>query len=106
WEPDRSLGGRPELDRCRALLAAGRGRPEEAERLAARAIVVSETRELRWNLLEALRARGLAALLDHDPARAADALGAVWEYTEREGVEEPAEFPVAPDLVEAFVELG
>jgi DNA-binding NarL/FixJ family response regulator len=30
----------------------------------------------------------------------------VWEHTEREGVEEPGEFPVAPDLVEALLETG
>jgi DNA-binding CsgD family transcriptional regulator len=30
----------------------------------------------------------------------------VWEHTEREGIEEPGVFPVAPQLVEARVELG
>jgi DNA-binding CsgD family transcriptional regulator len=35
-----------------------------------------------------------------------DSLAAVWEHLEREGVEEPGVFPVAPDLVEASVELG
>ena len=34
------------------------------------------------------------------------ACGAVWEHTRREGVDEPGAFPVAPDLVEALVELG
>src|SRR5207248_10940900 len=89
-----------------ALLAAGLGRVEEAEARAARVIELCEARGLRWNLLEALRARGLAALLAHEPARAAESLAAVWDHTEREGVEEPAEFPVAPDLVEALLELG
>jgi DNA-binding NarL/FixJ family response regulator len=32
-------------------------------------------------------------------------LRVVWEHTEREDVEEPGLFPVAPDLVEALVEL-
>ena len=59
-----------------------------------------------WQLLEALRARGIAALLAHEPARAAESLGAVWERTQREGVDEPGAFPVAPDLVEGLVELG
>ena len=58
-----------------------------------------------WQVNEALRARGIAALLAHEPARAAESLGAVWEHTQREGVEEPGAFPVAPDLVEALVEL-
>ena len=60
----------------------------------------------RWDRLEALRARGTAALLDHEPSRAAASLGDVWAHTQREGVEEPGVFPVAPDLVEALVELG
>jgi DNA-binding NarL/FixJ family response regulator len=30
----------------------------------------------------------------------------VWEHTRREGVDEPGVFPVAPDLIEALVELG
>ena len=37
---------------------------------------------------------------------AAEQLRAVWEHTLREGVDEPGAFPVAPDLVEALVELG
>ncbi len=36
---------------------------------------------------------------------AAESLGAVWEHTQREGVDEPGAFPVAPDLVEALVAL-
>ena len=61
---------------------------------------------MRWNWLEAMRARGLAALLAHDPARAVESFAPVWDHTQREGVTEPAEFPVAPDLVEALLELG
>lgn len=104
--PERSLLDPRGYKRCRALLAAGRGNAEEAERLAVETIEVCAARGLRWNLLEALRARGVAALLAHDPERAAESLAAVWEHTEREGVTEPAEFPVAPDLVEALTELG
>ena len=33
-------------------------------------------------------------------------LRAVWAHCESEGVEDPGAFPVAPDLVEALVELG
>jgi DNA-binding CsgD family transcriptional regulator len=57
-------------------------------------------------MLEALRARGVAALLSREPARAAESLRAVWERTEREGVRDPGTYPVAPDLVEALVEAG
>src|SRR5262249_23096907 len=52
------------------------------------------------------RARGVAAQLAHDQAQATTSLAEVWEYMRREGVDEPGAFPVAPDLVEALVELG
>jgi DNA-binding NarL/FixJ family response regulator len=93
-------------ERCRALLAAGRGDPVEAERRAAEAIAGAESTGVRWQLLEALRARGIAALLAHEPQRASESLRAVWHITEREGVEEPGAFPVAPDLVEALMGIG
>jgi DNA-binding CsgD family transcriptional regulator len=48
----------------------------------------------------------MAALLAHNPKRAAERLREVWEHTMREGVDEPGVFPVAPELVEALVELG
>jgi DNA-binding CsgD family transcriptional regulator len=96
----------PMYERCRALLAAGRGQPEEAEEWAAKAIAASEATGMRWDLLEASRARGIAALFAHQPERAVESLRGVWEHTEREGVEDPGTFPVAPDLVEALVELG
>src|SRR5205823_4545790 len=92
--------------RCRALLAAARGLPGEAESWAAEATARVEEGESRWDLLEASRALGLAALLSHEPERAAESLRAVWEHIEREGVEEPGAFPVAADLVEALLELG
>ena len=96
----------PHYERCRALLYAGRGLPAEAEKWAAETITRAESMGIPWELLEARRARGIAALLVHEPARALESLRAVWEHTEREGVEEPGVFPVAPDLVEALVELG
>ena len=51
------------------------------------------------------RVRGLAALLGHEPRRAADLLSGVWAHTQRAGVEDPGVFPAAPDLVEALVEI-
>ena len=96
----------PSYERCRALLAVGRGDLDEAEAWAARALVGAEATGARWQQLETLRAEGTAALLAHDPERAADSLREVWEHTQREGVEEPGAFPVAPDLVEALVESG
>ena len=92
--------------RCMALLAAERGEPSDAERHAAEVLVLTDETGNNWDRLEALRARGIAFLLAHEPARAAETLRIVWEHTEREGVEEPGAFPVAPELVEALVELG
>jgi hypothetical protein len=56
--------------------------------------------------LEAHRILGLAKLIAHEPGPAVEHLRAVWEHAERVGVEVPGVFPVAPDLVEALVELG
>jgi DNA-binding CsgD family transcriptional regulator len=103
---DRQLLITATYDRSRALLAAGRGFPEEAERWATSSLAGSEPYGYRWQVLEAFRARGIAALLAAEPARAADSLGAVWEHMRSEGVDEPGAFPVAPELVEALVELG
>jgi DNA-binding CsgD family transcriptional regulator len=107
WDSaDRQLLIRATYERSRALLAAGRGMSDEAERRAASALAGAEPGGYRWQVLEARRASGLAALLAHDPERAADDLRAVWEHTEREGVDEPGAFPVVHDLVEALIELG
>jgi DNA-binding CsgD family transcriptional regulator len=108
WDasPDRALLVTQAYDRCRALVAAGRGSLEEARERAADAISGAEARGLRGDLLDALHARGMTELLAHEPERAAASLGTVWEHTVREGVDEPGAFPVAPDLVEALVELG
>jgi len=106
WFRDGELLGWPCYERVRALLAAGRGLPEETQRSAAKAIAQAQRTGLQWDVLEAWRARGIAALLARDPSQAAESLRAVWEHTEREGVDEPGVFPVAPDLVEALVELG
>ncbi len=94
--------------RCRALLVSFRGQPAELERWAAEAVPPTATGDPwdRWDELEVLRARGIAALFAHEPERAAGALGEVWEHTLREGVADPGAFPVAGDLVEALVWLG
>ena len=103
---DRGLLSTPAYQYNRALLAAGRGRSDEVERWATPALADAEARGYRWHALEARRALGTAALLAHDPVRAADMLRPVWEHTVREGIDEPGAFPVAGDLVEALVELG
>lgn len=96
----------PMYERCRALLAVGRGLPEDAERWADRALARAAEVGAAWDRLEALRAQGTARLLRGDHAGAADCLGAVWQHLEREGVLDPGAFPVAPELVEALAELG
>jgi DNA-binding CsgD family transcriptional regulator/tetratricopeptide (TPR) repeat protein len=97
--------------RCQALMAAIRGLPQETERWAAAAMAAvaasaSDPADLRWDQLEARRASGVAALLAHQPERAARDLGAIWEHTRQQGIADPGAFPVAPDLVEALVRLG
>ena len=106
WAADREVVGWPMHQRSLALSAAGRGLPEETERWAAETLRRADQTGTRWDRLEALRARGSAALLTHDPELAAESLREVWEHTRREGVDEPGAFPVAPDLVEALLELG
>jgi DNA-binding CsgD family transcriptional regulator len=102
---ERELLPWPMYERCRALHAAGLGLPDEAARLANDAIERSEASGVGWDLLESLRARGITALLAHEPEQAVESLRAVWEHTRREGVDEPGVFPVAPELVEALVAL-
>jgi hypothetical protein len=92
--------------RCEALLAATQGLAADAARLAIATIVTSKADEEPWNLLESMRARGIAALQAREAAEAAESLRAVWEHTRREGVDDPGAFPVAPDLVEALTALG
>jgi DNA-binding CsgD family transcriptional regulator len=89
--------------RLRAVLAAVAGLPEAAARHAAEART-GESAGLRWDWLEATRAAGIAALFAGQPRQAADLLGAVWDHTVREHVDEPGAFPVAGDLVEALAQ--
>jgi DNA-binding CsgD family transcriptional regulator len=108
WEEsaDRDLLVPPMLTRCRALLAAGRGLPEETERWAAEAMEGAREVGVTWDELEIERARAIAALLAPDAAKAAEHLRGVWERTLAYGIDEPGVFPVAPDLVEALADLG
>ena len=96
--------------RCQALLAAISGDPRETERWAGLVdgliAGADEDPGLLWDELEVRRARGMAALLTHQPDQAAELLGPVWEHARREGIRDPGAFPVAPDLVEALLGLG
>ena len=58
----------PMYERCRALLAAGRGSPDEARRWAAQAIAAADANGVRWDGLEARRAHGIADLLAREPS--------------------------------------
>jgi DNA-binding NarL/FixJ family response regulator len=93
--------------RIEAVLAALRGEPGRAMELAATVLETSESdANFAWGRLETMRAVGLVALLEREPERAIASLGAVWDHTVREGVEDPGAFPVAGDLVEALAEAG
>ena len=94
----------PMFERCRGLLAAGRGDVEGARRWSSRAVDLAESTGVRWDWLEATRALGVTALLGKDLPEAVARLGAVWEHTQREGVGDPGAFPAAPDLIEALAE--
>jgi len=99
----------PHRARCQALLAAVRGNPEDTRRwaaaVAAAAAAAPDPEDVLWDELEVRRAQGIAWLLASRPDQAAEALSPVWERTQREGVDEPGAFPVAPDLVEALIRL-
>jgi DNA-binding CsgD family transcriptional regulator len=101
---DSALLHWPMYERCRGLLAAGRGDVEEARRWAGRARDMAEQTGVRWDWLESSRALGQAALLAKDLPEAVRHLGAVWDHTVREGVLDPGAFPAGPDLVEALIE--
>ncbi len=94
----------PMFERCRGLLAAGRGDIEAARRWASRAVELADSTGVRWDWLEATRALGVAALLAKDLPEAVARLSAVWDHTQGEGVLDPGAFPAAPDLVEALTE--
>lgn len=96
---------RPQYPRCRALLAAGRGALQEARRWAGETLQLANAAGSMWDELEARRALGIAALLEPAAEQAVAELSRVWKHCEREGVLDHGVFPVAPELVEALVEL-
>ena len=102
WElhPEEASGSEAALLRHRAMLAAGRGEPDEAHTLAEQSMALSGAAV--WHRLESLRARGLAALVQGDPAGAAAHLEQVWQHLQAAEVRDPGAFPVAADLVEAL----
>jgi DNA-binding CsgD family transcriptional regulator len=109
WDQWSALEAETSFVRARleAVLAAVRGEPERAKELAARVLEAGESDGAAcWDRLEALRAIGMAALLEREPKQAVTSFSAVWEHTVREHVEDPGAFPVAADLVEALSESG
>ncbi|HUB75421.1 MAG TPA: ATP-binding protein, partial [Solirubrobacteraceae bacterium] len=80
-QQDHAMGAPVAHLRISAQLAAGRGEVDEARELATRAIDAALAIDSHWHRLEALRARGLAALLAEDLAAAVADLDAVWQHT-------------------------
>ena len=101
---DRALLNWPMYERCRGLLAAGRGDVEDARHWASRAVDLADSTGVMWDWLEATRTLGVAALLAKDLPEAVSRLSAVWDHTQREGVSDPGAFPAGPDLIEALAE--
>jgi DNA-binding CsgD family transcriptional regulator len=98
------VGVRAHEARVRAVAAAVRGDPTEAERWAAETLALTVGQ--RWDVLEAARASGIAALVAGEPERAVEPLLTVWQHTVSEEIDDPGAFPVAPDLVEASLAVG
>ncbi|HET7047054.1 MAG TPA: AAA family ATPase [Solirubrobacteraceae bacterium] len=96
---------RPQYPRCCALLEAQRGAGPEARHWAVKTIERGQAAGSGWDELEARRARGIGLLIEGAPEQALEDLVMVWDHCEREGVRDPGAFPVAPDLIEALVEL-
>ena len=101
---DADVLGWPMYERCRALLASGRGLTDEGLHWGSRAVQRAEQIQIGWDRLEATRALGQVALLTKDLETAVRLLDEVWNHLEQEGVLDPGAFPVAPDLVEALLE--
>jgi DNA-binding CsgD family transcriptional regulator len=106
WADSTDILYWPMYERCRGLMAAGRGDVEGAREWAGRAVALAEKTGVRWDWLEATRALGVAAILAKDLPEAVRLLQAVWDHTQREGVLDLGAFPAGPDLVEALVETG
>ena len=70
------------------------------------AIARARASGVRWDEFEAQRAVGIAEVLAGAPDAAAERFAAGPGHSEREGVEDPGVFPVAPELVETLAELG
>ena len=105
-DPMESMEGmRGHRIRLLAVAAAMRGDIDDAVRLAQRAIDASLGLQY-WDVLESMRARGIAALCGQEPARAVGDLQAVWDDVAQRGIEDPGAFPVAADLFEAAHAVG
>jgi DNA-binding NarL/FixJ family response regulator len=89
-----------------AVLEALRGDPDKVERWAAETDARLGHTGMRREVTEGWRARGIVALLRHEPQRAAEALRPIWRHTVQEGIDELGIWPMAPDFVEALVALG
>ena len=105
-ESDGQRCGSPTYQRCRALLAAGRGEAQAAEQWAVPALADAQARGYRWQVLEAFRALGMARWSPTSPGTPSGWLLTAWQHTQDQGVEGPGAFPVAPDLVEALIGAG
>ena len=97
----------PMYERCRALLATGRGLARRGTTLGRGGDGAASPRPASAGTCSNAGARsGHSSSSAHDPGKAIEQLRPVWEHTEREGVRDPGAFPVAPELVEALVDVG
>lgn len=89
-----------------AYLAGVRGARADAYQQAAAAAAAAAESGTPGDRLDVRVVCGLASLLNGDMEGAAGHYRVVWDHLEREGVDDPGAFPVAPDMVEALVALG
>ena len=107
WErhPAESVGSSPAFLRISAQLSAGRGDPAAREQ-AEQAVSLALETGGAWHRLEALRALGMARMIEGDYAGSADSLTEAWTHLVENGVLDPGAFPLATELVEALVRSG
>jgi DNA-binding CsgD family transcriptional regulator len=90
--------------RLRAVLGAVSGAAAPLEGLED--LAASLPKWGAWDRLELHRALGVTAMFDQDYSRAVEHLGAVWDHTSREQIDDPGAFPVVAELVEALSLCG
>ena len=103
---DALPGGAVVLYFARTLVAGSRGHVDEARRLAAEGLRLTELRDDRTNPVKIRWALGHVELARGDAAAAWRVLDGVVEVLADYGIAAPGWYPILPDVVETLVLLG